>query len=163
MTRQLSIRREVVEYGSVPVSAWLQQADGIAAVHTLTVQLAGRADPDSPCTRLSICSSGQGAGHDQSKPWLCTGLTSISALAESLDVPLQHAEVVQQLCCCVIICRQVKQPSTMQVLVDTIEAVAESPSSVTQDVAGQQLVQRVHLHLCQPPCTSFVLQQVRRQ
>ena len=50
MTKPLSIRREVVEYGSIPVSAWLQQADGIAAIHALVVQLAGRTNTEHGCT-----------------------------------------------------------------------------------------------------------------
>lgn len=42
MSQRLSIRREVVEYGSLPVAAWLSQADGISAVRTLLVQLSER-------------------------------------------------------------------------------------------------------------------------
>ncbi len=42
MSQRLSIRREVVEYGSLPVAAWLTQADGISAVRTLLVQLSER-------------------------------------------------------------------------------------------------------------------------
>ena len=42
MSHRLSIRREVVEYGSLPVAAWLSQADGISAVRTLLFQLSER-------------------------------------------------------------------------------------------------------------------------
>ena len=42
MSQKLSIRREVVEYGSLPVAAWLSQADGISAVRGLLVQLSER-------------------------------------------------------------------------------------------------------------------------
>ena len=42
MSQKLSIRREVVEYGSLPVAAWLSQADGISAVRALLVQLSER-------------------------------------------------------------------------------------------------------------------------
>ena len=94
MTKQLSIRREVVEYGSVPVSAWLQQADGIAAIHTLVVQLAGRTSGANGCTQHSSkhqrlrCSA-----RSYLEPHLSAGEASIATLAECLDVPLQHAEV----------------------------------------------------------------------
>lgn len=47
MSGKLSIRREVVEYGSLPVAAWLSQADGISAVRTLLVQMSERTSDDN--------------------------------------------------------------------------------------------------------------------
>lgn len=47
MSSKLSIRREVVEYGALPVAAWLSQADGISAVRTLLVQMSERTREDN--------------------------------------------------------------------------------------------------------------------
>lgn len=94
MTKQLSIRREVVEYGSVPVGAWLQQADGIAAIRNLLVQLSDRTSSSNGCTspneHAGLCKDWM-AIKDQ--PVLRAGVASVAALAECLDVPMQHAEV----------------------------------------------------------------------
>ena len=57
MTKQLSIRREVVEYGSVPVGAFLQQADGIAAIRTLLVQLSDRTGSGNECARNALAAA----------------------------------------------------------------------------------------------------------
>jgi len=95
MSQRLSIRREVVEYGSLPVAAWLSQADGISAVRTLLVQLSERtADSGTGeycpillehTLRLQMLIS-KSAG-------MVAGMISLPALAECLDVPEQHAEV----------------------------------------------------------------------
>ncbi|DBB07821.1 TPA: hypothetical protein ACH3X3_009230 [Trebouxia sp. C0006] len=98
MSQRLSIRREVVEYGSLPVAAWLSQADGISAVRTLLVQLSER-----------TADSG-------------TGMISLPALAECLDVPEQHAEV----------------------LVDTIAAVNESHLPTQEEPQGQPRQVDIH-------------------
>ncbi|DBB03885.1 TPA: hypothetical protein ACH3X1_012971 [Trebouxia sp. C0004] len=98
MSQRLSIRREVVEYGSLPVAAWLSQADGISAVRTLLVQLSERTADSS------------------------TGMISLPALAECLDVPEQHVEV----------------------LVDTIAAVNESHLPTQEEPQGQPRQVDIH-------------------
>ncbi|KAK9810967.1 hypothetical protein WJX73_001581 [Symbiochloris irregularis] len=68
-----AIRREVIEYGALPIASWLGQIDSTAAVLQLLKQLVDAAPSSSGTDRTFI---------------------SVPALAGCLDVPLQHAKVL---------------------------------------------------------------------
>ena len=60
MSQRLSIRREVVEYGFLPVASWLSQGDGVSAVRSLLVQLSEQATDSLKGMQLTaLCPSQQ--------------------------------------------------------------------------------------------------------
>ncbi|CAL8467086.1 g6622 [Coccomyxa elongata] len=87
----LAIRREVVDYGAIPLSSWLPHGDSTVAIQAWLRQAI-------PATR-----------EDGTHRW-----ADVNSLAKSLNVPQQHA----------------------QILIDTIDALAEAPQEVVQRPEG---------------------------
>ncbi|KAK9916762.1 hypothetical protein WJX75_006671 [Coccomyxa subellipsoidea] len=87
----LAIRREVVDYGAIPLSSWLPHGDSTVAIQTWLRQ----------CSDI--------AREDGTHRWV-----DVDSLAKSLNVPQQHA----------------------QILIDTIDALAEAPQEVVQRPEG---------------------------
>ncbi|KAK9839640.1 hypothetical protein WJX81_002320 [Elliptochloris bilobata] len=68
---QATIRREVIEYGSLPIAAWLHHIDSAAAIQALLRHLVDVGEADG-----SHC------------------MVDITTLASCLDVPQQHAQIL---------------------------------------------------------------------
>ncbi len=91
----LTIRSEVLEYGSVPIASWLPRLDSSTALQSLAYQLGQVAQRDES-GRCKISTVDAAAPDISSfaliRCW-CADMVELTTLARLMEVPLQHAGV----------------------------------------------------------------------
>ena len=96
----LTVRPEVLEYGSIPIASWLPRLDSHAALQTLAHQLGQVATRDDS-GRCEHCCYGllqpfclnTGAFASRLISSLVADMVDLTVLARTMEVPYQHAGV----------------------------------------------------------------------